>query len=101
MHSILEMAKLQDEERQIAIDEKIYLTTGRNVAYDEYATDPLVPIGGEHILTEKISEAQKRKIERMRIKQQEIINQRKAKIDQKVNCHKMESKNPINLIEAN
>ena len=77
LFSILEQAKRQDEEREIQKDEQIYQTTGKNIAYDENAPDPLVPIDGRYEPGQnELSNAQRAKIKRIVEKQKKLTENR-------------------------
>ena len=100
MHfSIIEQAKIQDDEREIQKDEQIYKTTGKNMAYDEKVADPLVPIGGYYSSEKPLTNAQRAKVRRMIEKQKELTETRQEKTEEKIKKHKNDFENGISFLE--
>jgi hypothetical protein len=99
--SIIEQAKEQDEEREIQKDEHIYRTTGKNIAYDENATNPLVPIDGYYLQEQnELTNAQRAKVRRIIERQKELSKARYKKTEQKIEEHKMDFKNATSFLET-
>jgi len=100
-YSIIEQAKRQDDEREIRKDEQIYQTTGKNIAYDENAADPLVPIDGYYQQEQsELTNAQMAKVRRIIEKQKELSSARYKSTEQKIKEHKMDFKNGISFLET-
>jgi len=99
MQSIFEQAKRQDDEREVQKDEKIYETTGKNIAYDENTSDPLVPIDGYRQETQ-LSMAQRAKAKRIMDKHKNLVKNRKEKIKQKIEEHTKNFKNGTSFLET-
>lgn len=100
MNSILEQAKMQDEEREIRKDEQIYQTTGKNIAYDENVSDPLVPIDGHYPNSHRLTNAQIAKKKRIMDKQKEIMENRNKNKEEKIKEHISDFKNGTSFLET-
>jgi len=100
IYSIIEQAKMQDEEREISKDEEIYKTTGKNIAYDENMSDPLVPIDGTYSIEKNLTNAQMAKKKRIMDRQNEIRAKMKEQEQEKIRKHEEQFKNGLSFLEA-